>query len=108
MNSLKILEQVDEWIGEYCDDLTASSWLDSEDEEEWWDKKICVAGGGEHLQFLEVQGDYDVMRWNYPIRGVIVPIKELYIIRFGNCLYCSEEEPPKFILDNCSYCHSYL
>ena len=86
-------QQQQEFIDEHCHDTTGSKWMDQKDDE-WGDKCMCIAGGGEHACYIEWDTDKNKFRFNYPCRKVIEPIKDLWaIVCDDGCSYMTTEDP---------------
>ena len=92
-----ILEKEEEFIEEHCHDITGQSYVEQE-EHEWGEKCLCIAGGGEHACYIEFNGDK--YRYNWVCRHEVETIKNLWIIMTDGCQYITDVEPPKKMFED--------
>ena len=93
----------DEWINDHAHDITGCSWMD-QDNDEWGDKCICIAGGGSHACYLEVEynklnGNHKY-RFNYPCKKIITSIDKLWVVNYFDAEYITEYDPTDIFEDD--------
>jgi len=93
-----IEDKEQEFIDEYCHDITASEFME-QGVDEWGDSCICIAGGGEHACYIELNGDK--FRYNWPCRKQTQHIADLWIVNTGDgCEYITDKNPNRILSDD--------
>ena len=92
-------EQQEKWLDEYAHDITGSNWIDQE-EDEWGNKSICIAGGGSHACYIEVCNERG-FRYNWVCRHETQKIDNLYVIdNDDGCEYITDKKPPEGMFED--------
>ena len=87
------------WMDDNCHDITGNSFM-AQNEDEWGDKCMCIAGGGSHACYIEIQQEPFAMRFNYVCRHIVEYKQNLWILHNDDCECITENEPPAELFEN--------